>query len=236
MIITSQDLVIILFLIFLEGILSIDNALVLALLARELPPKQRKKALTYGLVGAVLFRLLALSLVTYLVRWNWVKFVGGGYLVYIAVKSLLVGESKKHGPKSSSSSHFWKTVLIIELTDIAFALDSIMAAVAMTPKFWIIFTGGVLGVIMMRFAASAFIKILEKFPSFEKTAYLLVLIIGIKVILEGLHLPGIDFHAPEAPSFWIFWGLMAAGFLYGFKPAKKDPSKSRDLKKLDDHH
>ncbi|MCM2323536.1 MAG: hypothetical protein NDJ90_09775, partial [Oligoflexia bacterium] len=162
MAITSQDIFLIGFLAFLEGILSIDNALVLALMAKHLPKDQQRKALTYGLAGAVIFRLLSLLIITQLMRWTWVKFVGGGYLIFIAVKHLAFGEKAGETTKKSAPG-FWKTVLLIELMDIAFAVDSILAAVALTQKFWIVFAGGFMGVIMMRFAASVFLKLLERF-------------------------------------------------------------------------
>jgi YkoY family integral membrane protein len=213
--ITLQDLGLVGLLIFLEGILSIDNALVLAMMARELPKHQQKRALTYGFAGAVVFRLLALSIVTYLIAWNWVKFVGGAYLLYLAVRHFF---SKPHDPtaKGRPAASFWGTVAKIELMDIAFAIDSILAAVALTPKFWIVFTGGILGVFLMRVAASGFIRVLERFPGFETTAYLLVAVIGIKVILEGIHLEGVDFHSSGSPAFWVFWGVMAACIASGF--------------------
>jgi YkoY family integral membrane protein len=219
--ITSHDLFLVGLLVFLEGILSVDNALVLAILAKHLPKDQQKKALTYGLVGAFIFRFIALAMVTYLVKWRWVKFIGGGYLLYIGIKSLIFGESKDEAGNKLKGAGFWKTVMVIELTDIAFAVDSILAAVALTNKLWIIFTGGVLGIIMMRFAASQFIKLIERFPQLEKTAYLLVTVIGTKVIIEGLQIPGIDFHSMASPSFWVFWSLMASCIGYGFIPSRK---------------
>ena len=218
---TTQDFLLIGLLVFLEGILSIDNALVLALLAKPLPKEQQKRALTYGLFGAILFRLIALSLVNYLLAWNWVKFVGGGYLLYISIHHFIKTSRQKpevDGKKVYGS--FWKTVLVIELTDIAFAIDSILAAVALSNKFWVVFIGGALGIIAMRFAAGMFIKVLDKFPRFETTAYLLVLVIGVKVVLEGLRLPGLEFHSPDHVSFWIFWVLMATCLGFGFLPKK----------------
>ncbi len=217
---TSGDLVLILLLVFLEGILSIDNALVLALLAKGLPKEQRRKALTYGLVGAIGFRFLALGLISQLLRWHWVKFVGGAYLLFIAAQHFIPKKKEAEKP-TQSSRHFWKTILAIELTDIAFALDSILAAVALTPKFWVIFTGGVLGIVIMRFAASGFINVLEKFPAFEDTAYHLIFLIGVKVILEGLELSYLNFHSPQAPAFLIFWGTMLITILFGFKKKSK---------------
>src|SRR4051794_25813081 len=82
----THDLFIIALLVVLEGVLSIDNALVLGLLARRLPAGQRGKALTYGLVGASAFRLIAIGTATSLSRLRIIKLLGGGYLVYVAVK------------------------------------------------------------------------------------------------------------------------------------------------------
>src|SRR5688572_20527655 len=82
----SHDAAIIALLIVLEGLLSIDNALVLGLLAKRLPRHQQKKALTYGLIGAFVFRFAAIGLATFLLTWTIFKLLGGAYLVYIAIK------------------------------------------------------------------------------------------------------------------------------------------------------
>lgn len=218
--ITSGDLFLILFLVFLEGILSIDNALVLAVLARDLPKEQQRKALTYGLIGAFVFRLLSLGIVTYLMQWNWVKYVGGGYLLFISLKHFLKREPKEGEHAHKHYKNFWKVVIAIELTDIAFAIDSILAAVALTPKFWIVFTGGVMGVILMRFAASFLIVIMDKFPKLDDTAYQLVFLIGLKLILEALHIPGLNFHQVMSPAALGFWGLVAVIIVLGFRKPK----------------
>src|SRR5262245_45575622 len=148
--VTPGDLFLVVFLAFLEGILSIDNAIVLAMMAKPLPPEQQRKALTYGLVGAVFFRLAVLAIATRLIHWPWAKILGGAYLLFIGIKHFITGE----GPEDEAAAvkrpkgkvNFWKTVVMIELMDIAFAVDSILAAVALTDKLWIIFTGGMLGV------------------------------------------------------------------------------------------
>ena len=217
--ITSQDIILVFFLAFLEGILSIDNALVLAMMARHLPKAQQRKALTYGLVGSVFFRLAALAMATHLMQWTWVKLAGGLYLIWVALSNLIKGEDAKKGGNTAGKS-FWYTVLMIEIMDIAFAVDSILAAVALTPKFWLIFAGGMMGVLMIRFAASLFLNLLKRFPGFEQAAYLLVLVIGIKLCVDWLHLPGVEFHTSHSPAFWIFWGSMLLCILYGFRPKK----------------
>src|SRR5947208_7023418 len=153
----------------LEGVLSIDNALVLALLAKRLPKSQQAKALTYGLLGAFVFRFIAIGAAVYLLRWRVVKLIGGGYLLWIAGKHLIsqqrnrseAGADDKAILTDQSEPGFWNTVALIELTDIAFAIDSILAAIALVgsappgnvgphPKLWVIITGGILGVILMR--------------------------------------------------------------------------------------
>ena len=204
-----RDAAVVGLLVILEGMLSIDNALVLGLLAKRLPARQRGRALWYGMAGAWLFRTLAVFTATLLLQWTFVKFIGGAYLVYISVKHLFFdshdepAESKEAAANSlvepvetaASAGKFWRTVLVIELTDIAFAVDSILAAIALVgspppgtpahafhPKLWVIIVGGILGMMLMRGAAQIFIKLLERFPRFEMTAYLLVVVIGLKLL------------------------------------------------------
>jgi YkoY family integral membrane protein len=221
---TSQDLLTVGMLVILEGLLSVDNALVLAILARELPKEQQRKALTYGVFGAIGFRILALFFITTLLKFAWIKFVGGAYLLFIAFKYFWidrhiddVDDAVNSTTKPIKVRSFWATVAVIELTDIAFAVDSLLAAIALSPKLWVIITGGILGILTMRFAAQQFIKLLDEFPGLERSSYLLVALIGFKVILEGLHIPGVDFHNPEELPFWIFWALMATALAIGFK-------------------
>jgi len=278
-----QDIAVVGLLVVLEGVLSIDNALVLGLIARRLPRHQQPRALTYGLVGAFVFRLIAITTASLLLRWLIAKLLGGLYLLYVAGKYFIY-ESWQQEPvdvKIGADGHpvledapaatehqasagaqagqpdvpagrpqtepspptsgerrryprFWPTVAVIELTDIAFAVDSILAAVALVagsgtassgsgphPKLWVIVTGGMLGVVLMRFAAVVFIRLLERFPRFETAAYLLVGVIGAKLVLDWAfnkdpHHPVLDFHHASSPTFWVFWGVMAACFCVGF--------------------
>ncbi|MGZ3693883.1 MAG: TerC family protein [Bdellovibrionota bacterium] len=220
-----DDLIAVGFLVFLEGVLSIDNALVLALIVNPLPKALHKSALYYGLLGAIIFRIFAISIASYLMKWTWVKFVGGAYLVYLAVSFWWRGPETEE-QKRRAHHNFWMTVLLVELTDIAFAADSILTAVALSKKLWVVVTGGVIGLLMMRFAASMFIKLLERFPRFEPTAYILVFIVGLKLLIDGFHFPGVDFHSPKNPAFWAFWIGMLLSFGFGFtkKHDQRNPS------------
>jgi YkoY family integral membrane protein len=235
----AHDLVVVGVLVVLEGVLSIDNALVLGLMAKRLPRHYQNRALTYGLVGAFAFRIVAVVMAAWLLHWHFVKFLGGLYLVYVAVKHLIIDRKRRKadaaaaegGSIAGKAASFWPTVMVIELTDMAFAVDSILAAIALVgaapegghvvhPKLWVVLTGGMLGVVLMRAAAVVFIRLLERWPRFETAAYLLVAVIGAKLLVDwAANEPGahrVDFHDWQSPAFWIFWILMAACFLYGF--------------------
>lgn len=205
------------FIAILEVILSIDNAIVLALVARHLPEEQQKKALTYGLIGAVAFRLLALFFITSLIRFRWVKFAGGAYLLFVGLKALMKKREDHSAPRSAEKPRsFIQTVLVIEMMDIAFAVDSILAAAAIAKQIMIVFVGGMIGVIMMRFAASVFLTVLKRFPRFETAAYVLIVLIGTKLTIEGFHPSWARFESPSHWSFQVFWGAMILSFLSGF--------------------
>lgn len=175
----------VLFLVFLEGVLSLDNAVVLAVLVKDLPESHRKKALVYGIWGAIGFRLLALLCLTYLLRFTWIKVVAGAYLVWMAFKYFFV----KDDPEAVEEVHdsFWKVVFKVELMDIAFSIDSIMAAVAVSDKLWVVFLGGMLGIFMMRMAAGLFVTLLKKWPWLENGAYLLIAGVGGKLCWQAFH-------------------------------------------------
>ena len=80
-------------LVILEGLLSADNALVLAVMVKHLPEKQRKRALFYGLLGAYAFRFIAIGIGVFLIEFWWVKVMGAGYLAWLAIKYFI--EKKK---------------------------------------------------------------------------------------------------------------------------------------------
>jgi YkoY family integral membrane protein len=269
-----HDLIIIGLLVVLEGVLSIDNALVLGLLAKRVPKRLQGRALTYGLIGALVFRMAAIGAATWLLQWTVAKLLGGAYLIYVAVKHFffegdsedeaksalnqeqkavdqvtsgeLPGEAARKAVTAASLS-FWYTVAVIELTDIAFAIDSILAAIALVgqqrphdtgvhDKLWVVIVGGFIGVVVMRFAAVLFIKLLEKFPRFELSAYLLVLVIGGKLLADwGLntkeHPHRVDFHDYRYPAFWIFWVLMVVCFSIGFLPTREKRGFPVDIRK-----
>lgn len=125
-------------LVILEGLLSADNALVLAVLVKHLPEKERKKALFYGIIGAYLFRVVAIGIGVTLVNIGWIKIIGGHYLLWIVLQNFL---KKKDGEEEVQTKRvgFWSTVLTVELMDIAFSIDSVIAAFGVSNQVWVLF-------------------------------------------------------------------------------------------------
>jgi len=200
----GADVLAIATLAILEGILSVDNSLVLAILVRTLPKEQQKKALMYGIFGAFFFRVVALVFAAHLMRFLAFKIIGGGYLVYLAMKHMFFFyKEDAHQARPKVASSFWKTVLIVELTDIAFSIDSITTAVAMSNKLLIIWLAGIMGIIFLRFAAGVFIRLLEKLPRLEDLAYQLIFFVGTKLLLEGFHIE------ISHGVFWMMMGVIA---------------------------
>lgn len=181
-------LIVILNIVLLEIILSIDNAAVMATMVKELPKESQKKALTYGIVGAYLFRGLALLFASMLLSITWLKLVGGVYLFYIGVKSLRPVSDSDHIKTSPS---FWSTVLAIEIMDLIFSIDNILAAVSFTSNFYLILLGVFIGILGIRFATNQLIKIIVVNPIVEKIAYVVVAALGLKLVLSYF-LPGLN--------------------------------------------
>lgn len=234
---------VLLVLIVLEGLLAADNALVLAIMVKHLPQEERKKALFYGLAGAFVIRFASLFAISYLVDVWQVQAIGAIYLLFMAVnhifRKVIKGKvTEKEKKVVGKKSGFWMTVLKVEIADIAFAVDSILAAVAMavvlpeTPlpniggldggKFLVIFAGGFIGLVIMRFAANLFVKLLEKRPGLEIAAFMIVGWVGVKLAVYTLSHPALavlseDFaHSTEwkATFYAVLVGIAAVGWFF----------------------
>jgi YkoY family integral membrane protein len=203
MIFTWQGAALILTLVVLEGLLSVDNALTLAARVKPLPESQRAKALMYGIWGAYFFRFLMIGIGTYLIKFMWIKAVGALYLIYMCVHGLLSKPEEHHEDKPVSAKGFWMTVVSIECMDIVFSIDSVTAALALSDEVWVLLLGSILGILMMRGVAQLFVKLLDKVPELEKTAFVLIGMIGIKLALTLFHI--------ETPE-WLLFTLMFGAF------------------------
>ncbi len=208
----------------LEGLLSADNAMVLAVLVLGLPKPQHRKALRYGMAGAFAFRTIAILLAAYLIKVAWVKLVGAGYLLYLVYQHFLGSENaetrrlpRKAHPALGLNA-FWATVVKVELTDMVFAIDSILVGVAMSPNRWVIITGGILGIVMMRTVIGQLLSLIERYPQLVDAAFVIIAWVGFRLIVEYLHVAG--YLAWEIPN-WLALGLIVVIFLVAFVYARR---------------
>jgi YkoY family integral membrane protein len=215
------DFVTIALLVALEGLLSADNAMVLAVLVLGLPRHQQQKALRYGILGAFAFRSVATLLAVYLISLSWVKLAGAVYLLYLAVHHFLAsgGAEERRTPPQATSllglPPFWSTVAKVELTDIVFAIDSILVAVAMSSKIWVILTGGILGIIMMRMVIGRLLAIVQRYPPLVDGAFVIIAWVGAKLVVEYLHTIGyLHWEVPKWLSLGLIVVIFAASLAY----------------------
>lgn len=201
--------VIILQLIFLEGILSIDNAAVIGALVSPLPNDeevpwpgkltwlgkalhpilgfQRMAALRVGLLGAYVGRGAMLFFTSFLIHNSWIKLVGAAYLIHLAFDNLddmAMGGDENGEVSPIEARSFWATVLTVEIMDLVFSIDNVVAAVSLSDKLWVVMLGVGIGILTMRYAAGIFSYAVEKEPILKQAAYILVLNIGVELILS----------------------------------------------------
>lgn len=200
----TSDLIIILNLILLESLLSVDNAAVLAAMVQPLPANERSKALKYGIIGAYVLRGASLFAAAYLIKFLWLKIVGGAYLVYLGYSFFKQKNTPTLPDEDPTDDNwytrnvtrtknailrkiglFWATVFMVEMMDLAFSLDNILACVAFTKSFALICVGVFIGIFVMRLVANTFVKLMQKYPSLEKSTYIVILALGFKLILTG---------------------------------------------------
>ena len=213
--VTFADFLTIGMLVVLEGLLSADNALVMAIMVLGLPRGDHKKALRYGLLGGFAFRIAATLLAVYLIRIAWVKLLGGGYLLYLTYSHFFgrpEGEDRRIAPKARpwmGLTPFWGTVVRVELINLAFSIDSILVAVAMSPKLWVVITGGILGIITMRMVIGQLLALVRRYPALVDGAFIIIAWVGLKLLVEYFH--GLGWVPFEIPK-WLSLGLIVVIF------------------------
>jgi YkoY family integral membrane protein len=190
--------IIILNLLLIESLLSVDNAAVLATMVMDLPKDQRSKALKYGILGAYAFRGLCLVFATYLVKFVWLKALGGLYLVWLTIdyfrkkarqgkedQTISKEERKIYQKSVGLFGTFWSTVILVEIMDLAFSIDNVFAAVAFSNNIYLIIIGVFIGILAMRFVAQGFIRLMEKFIFLETVAFIVIAVLGVKLLVSS---------------------------------------------------
>ncbi len=185
-------------LVIIESLLSVDNAAVLATMVMDLPEKQRDRALKYGILGAYVFRGLAMLFASFLIKIWWLKPLGGLYLLYLVFswwkdkkaegekeeENIDKGQNWLYKATVGAIGPFWATVALVELMDMAFSIDNIFAAVAFTDNILLVCLGVFIGILAMRFVAQAFVKLMTRFTFLEGAAYIVIGILGLKLSLS----------------------------------------------------
>ena len=231
---------IILQLIFLEGILSIDNAAVLGAMVSRLPDdepipwpkalqgfgrrmnrllgKQRLAALRVGLLGAYVGRGAMLFVTSFLIANPWIHFLGAAYLIRLALNELgdttPDEETEQEKVDNLQRSSFWSVVLTVELMDLVFSIDNVIAAVALSKELWVVMTGVAIGILTMRFAAGLFSYAVEREPILKPAAYVLILNIGLQLIAEQIW----HIEISDIVRFGISVGIIVGALLYAHSP------------------
>jgi YkoY family integral membrane protein len=192
-----EIILLVLSIVGLEIILSLDNSAVLAIMVKDLPEKQRTKALTYGMLGAYLFRGTSLFFVSTVMQYTFIKAFGGLYLLYLTYDFF----QKKHTPQAEDDlvqkeskwfykatvgtfGVFWSTVIAVECMDMAFAVDSILAVVAFTNNLYAIIIGVFIGIMAIRFIAKKLVRLMEIYPNLETSAFVVIGLLGIKLVVS----------------------------------------------------
>ena len=208
--------------ISLELVLSADNAVALASITKNLNNIDlQKKALNIGIFIALLFRILVILTAQFFLNFWPVKLIGGFYLITLSI-SKFISTTKNNSyhsdnnkdSKSTNKSSLFKVIILLAVTDLAFSIDSITAAVAISDQFLLVITGAIIGVIALRFTSGLFIKLLEVYTNLEKAGYIAVGIIGLKLIIQLILYKLV---IPE----YLFFLLMLCLFLWGFSIREK---------------
>jgi YkoY family integral membrane protein len=197
-------------LIALEAVLSADNAIALAAIAQGLKPgKQQQQALNVGLVIAFALRVILILTATWVLRFWQFEVLGAAYLLWLVYQHFTADEDddhQHHGPRFAS---IWQAIPIIALTDLAFSLDSVTTAIALSRETWLVITGGLIGVVTLRFLAGLFIRWLDEYVYLEDAGFITVGFVALRLLLRVINE---DLVPPE----WIMVLVIAVLFIWGF--------------------
>lgn len=203
-------------LIALEAVLSADNAIALAALTQGLQdPKQQQRALNIGLVLAYVLRMSLILTATWVIQFWQVELAGALYLLWLVAQYFTSssddnGEHPHHGPRFSS---LWQAIPMIAITDLAFSLDSVTTAIAVSSETWLILLGATIGIITLRFMAGLFIRWLDEFEHLEDAGYLTVALVGLRLLVRVIN-------DSLVPPEWVMVAMIALIFAWGFSQRK----------------
>ncbi|MBD2121500.1 TerC family protein [Trichocoleus sp. FACHB-262] len=212
---SPNTLGVLLALVALETVLSADNAVALAALVQPLPdPKHQQQALNWGLAGAFILRIALLFTATWVIRFWQIELAGALYLLWLVGKhfwtKFSISSAFNHpSTEPPVSGSLWQLIALIALTDLAFSLDSVTTAIAISDNTWIVLTGCIIGILTLRFLAGLFVQWLERFTYLQDAAYLTVLGVGLRLLCKALQ-------PDSVPPEWIVLTMIVVLFTWGF--------------------
>jgi len=205
-----EAVLVLLVLVLLEAVLSADNAIALAAIAQGLSePKQQRRALDIGLVAAYVLRIGLILTATWVQHFWQFEVLGAAYLLYLVGSYFLSEEDEGGAHHGQRFAKVWQAIPAIALADLAFSLDSVTTAIAISDRLWLVLAGGTIGVLALRFLAGLFIRWLEEFEHLETAGYVTVGFVGLRLLARVI--------APDlVPPQWVLVTLVAVVFAWGF--------------------
>jgi YkoY family integral membrane protein len=224
--INFATLTLLLVLVALEAVLSADNAIALASISQSLTDeKLRPKALNIGLIFAYILRMALIVTATWVVRYWQFQLLGAMYLLWLVFQYFTAGKDENGEQKRPQYDSLWQVIPIIAFTDLAFSLDSVATAIAVSTDTWLVISGATIGIILLRFMAELFIRWLTEYTHLEDAGYIAVGLVGVKLLLRALY-PALDI--PEQ----VTVSLVAIIFIWGFSQRKEviqEQTQKQDL-------
>ena len=179
-------------LVALELVLSADNAIALAAVARkQKDPVKEKRALDYGIAIAFFLRVALILLAQWVLAFKPLQLLAGVYLLWLFLSHIWfkpsVSQISTGSPGHSSSISFIRTIVALALTDLAFSVDSVAAAVAISDQIILVITGAFIGVVALRFTSGLFIRWLKVYTRLETAGYLAVALVGTCILSSSIN-------------------------------------------------
>lgn len=221
-------------LITLEIVLGIDNVIFIVILAEKLPESQRKKARTLGLLVAMVTRVGLLFTLSWIMGLTQTLFeiwgegfsgrdlilIGGG--VFLLAKSTSEIHHKVEGADTNTSASqkavsFASVIAQIVLLDIVFSLDSIITAIGLANRLWVMVVAIVVAVIVMMVAAEGISNFVSRHPTVKVLALSFLLLIGLTLIAEGF-----DLHIPKG---YIYFAMLFSALVEAINVKIRSPKK-----------
>lgn len=211
--------ILLLVLVALEAVLSADNAIALASISQGLvDEKLRPQALNLGLIFAYILRMTLIVGATWVIRYWQFQVLGAVYLLWLVFKYFTADKDEDGQKQRPQYTSLWQVIPIIALTDLAFSLDSVATAIAVSTDTWLVITGATIGIILLRFMAELFIRWLSEYTHLEDAGYIAVGLVGVKLLVRALY-P--DLEIPEAVTI----AMVAAIFMWGFSQRQESAAE-----------